>query len=221
MTLPKRQMCVHRVTCGHWPIELLAPASPDELLNEPAVLQRFEQDEYMPYWAHVWPAACMLAEFILAEDPAPEGGRALEIGSGLGLVAIAAAKAGWQVTCSDYDADALDFAQHNAGRNGVTLAGFEVLDWRRPILGQRRFDRLLAADVLYEVRNHSPIVELIAASLAPGGAAMICDPDRQVARGFVGLLADSGMTYERIPVSTDQVNNRTVSGMIYRIKALA
>lgn len=211
-------MCLHRLTCGSWPVELAGPLRPDDLLDDPATQRRFDRDQYMPYWAQLWPAGCMLAEFVLTHDPAAPGGRALEIGAGLGLVSLAAAKAGWKVTASDHDEQALAYVRLNAQRSGVRLAGCEVLDWRRPILGRRRFHRLLAADVLYETRLHLPIADLITKALCPDGLALICDPNRSSAKSFRGTLAERNLLYESIPVATDQVSGRTVQGVIYRVR---
>src|SRR5881628_2858916 len=41
------------------------PSESDRLLEHPSVLSAFEADEYMPYWADLWPAARMLAKAIL------------------------------------------------------------------------------------------------------------------------------------------------------------
>src|SRR5262249_41211965 len=65
------------------------PAQSDRLLDHPAVHEAFDRDEYMPYWADLWPAARMLAKAILREPWTP-GGEALEIGCGLGLPGVAA-----------------------------------------------------------------------------------------------------------------------------------
>src|SRR5579871_3858789 len=100
------------------------PAASDRLLDHPAVREAFAADEYMPYWADLWPAARMLAKVILREPwPVPPTGdklHALEVGCGLGLAGVAALAAGLRVTFSDYDATALRFAADNARRNGFT-----------------------------------------------------------------------------------------------------
>src|SRR5690348_16469382 len=88
------------------------PGESDRLLDHPAVHSAFARDEYMPYWADLWPAARMLAKVILHETWTP-GQEALEIGCGLGLPGIAALSVGLHVTFSDYDATALRFAGAN------------------------------------------------------------------------------------------------------------
>ena len=126
----------------------------------------FEEDEYMPYWADLWPAARMLAKVILRETWTP-GTQALEIGCGLGLPGIAALSRGLQVTFSDYDACALQFAADNARLNGYQEFGLLHLDWRHPPASLKS-PVILASDLIYELRNVVPLVEFIKKVLASG-----------------------------------------------------
>src|SRR5262245_54921932 len=73
------------------------PDATDRLLDHPSVQAAFAADEYMPYWADLWPAARMLAKAVLREDWRP-GLEALEIGCGLGLPGLAALARGLRVT---------------------------------------------------------------------------------------------------------------------------
>src|SRR5258707_13191777 len=41
-------------------LRLIRPADPDGLLEEPGVIARNRHDDYMPYWAYVWPGAYFL-----------------------------------------------------------------------------------------------------------------------------------------------------------------
>src|SRR5262249_9707046 len=107
------------------------PGESDRLLDDPAVHAAFERDEYMPYWADLWPAAPMLAKVILHEPWTP-GSVALELGCGLGLPGIVALACGLKVTFSDYDPCALHFAERNARLNGLEDFHPLQLDWRPP-----------------------------------------------------------------------------------------
>src|SRR6202040_2961405 len=79
------------------PSLLERPSESDRLLDHPSVRSAFAADEYMPYWADLWPAARMLTKAILREKWTP-GQRALEVGCGLGLPGIAALAMGLRVT---------------------------------------------------------------------------------------------------------------------------
>ena len=77
------------------------PRNADDLIDEDA----FAEDERLPYWADIWPSARVLAERI-AGEPVNDR-RYLELGCGAGLVAVAAAIAGFDITATDYYDDAL------------------------------------------------------------------------------------------------------------------
>ena len=105
------------------------PGESDRLMEHPAVRAASAGDEYLPYWAELWPASRMLAKAILREPWQP-GLEALEVGCGLGLPGIAALAAGLRVIFSDYDATALHFAAANARDNGFHDFRLLQLDWR-------------------------------------------------------------------------------------------
>src|SRR6476646_7230096 len=108
---------------GGRPIRLVRPTDPDRLLDDPAVLDWNRRDDYMPYWAYLWPAAFLLADAIAREDwPLPrESSRsfeALEIGCGLGLTGLVAVARGLRVQFTDYDPAPLAFVSRSAAENG-------------------------------------------------------------------------------------------------------
>ncbi len=143
------------------------PTNSDRLLDDPVVRSAWVDDDYMPYWADLWPAARMLAKWIMKQRW-PAGLHALEIGCGLGLPGIAALAMGLKVTFSDYDATAVDFAADNALINGLTNFERLQMDWRYPPEGLQ-VPVILASDLIYEERNVAPLVALVKKVLAPGG----------------------------------------------------
>ena len=126
------------------------PAEPETLLDEEA----FAEDEFMPYWAELWPAGLALAH-ALPDDLA--GLRVVELGCGLGVPSLVAAVRGAEVTAVDWAADAVALLRENAARNALHLDVVHA-DWRG---FDGRFDLALAADVLYEERNVDPLVDLL------------------------------------------------------------
>jgi predicted nicotinamide N-methyase len=148
------------------------PDAPESLLDEHA----FAEDEFLPYWAELWPAGLALAEAL----PRTAGLRIVELGCGLGVPSLVAAALGAQVTAIDWAAEAADLLRRNAARNGLVLHA-ELRDWRVP--WNERFDLALAADVLYERRNVEPMAARLA-ELAP--EALVALAGRPYEREFLG-----------------------------------
>ncbi len=170
------------VRVGEVELRLRRPSSPEALIDEAA----FARDEFLPYWAELWPAASALAGAL----PDVAGLRVAELGCGLGVPALVAAARGADVTATDWAADAIDLLRANAKRNGLTLRA-EVRDWRHP--WSERFDLVLAADVLYERRNVEPLLDRLR-ELAPvalvGLAGRPCEPEFLRRAGPVEQVAE-------------------------------
>ncbi|MBS0203356.1 MAG: methyltransferase [Planctomycetes bacterium] len=179
-----------------WTIEghvfrLILPASPDDFLDDADVHAAFDRDEYMPYWAYLWPASLKMVATILRTPWIP-GTEVLELGAGIGLVGLAGLAQGLKVTFSDYEPKAVDLALYNAGRAGFTQASGMVLDWRQ--IPDRQFPLLWGCELLYEDRNHKPLLELTQKMLAPGGTAWFVDGGRAKAELFCNLVQEAGLT---------------------------
>jgi predicted nicotinamide N-methyase len=136
---------------GEVELSLLRPSAPEDLLDEEA----FEHDEFLPYWAELWPAASALTAALPTDL---RGARVVELGCGLGVPSLVAAARGAEVVATDWAADAIDLLQQNAKRNGIDLEP-RVWDWRAP--WEEHFDLAIAADVLYELRNVEPLVSAL------------------------------------------------------------
>jgi predicted nicotinamide N-methyase len=191
------------------------PSQSDRLLDHPAVLSAFAADEYMPYWADLWPAARMLAKAILREPWTP-GLEALEIGCGLGLPGIAALAAGLRVTFSDYDATALRFAANNARLNGYEDFQVVQLDWRHPPAGLK-VPAVLGSDLVYELRNVPPLVGILKHVLAPGGVCLLTDQDRIPSHLLRETLAAQGLAFTTQTMRAGEPGGRRLKGTLYRI----
>ena len=171
---------------------LLHPASPEELISE----EDFEQDERLPYWADIWPSSTVLAGVVGTLDG--RGARALELGCGLGLVAAAAARAGFAVTATDYYEDALLFARLNVWRAAEREIAVRHVDWRAFPRDLGRFDLVIASDVLYERPYGELVANAFAATLAPGGRGLVADPGRVAAGAFVEACRARGLRAVRV-----------------------
>lgn len=192
------------------------PSESDRLLDHPAVHTASRADDYMPYWADLWPAARMLAKVILRETWQP-GQLALEMGCGLGLAGITALSQGLRIIFSDYDTSALHFAAVNARLNGFTDFETRQIDWRHPP-ADLRVPIIFAADLVYEVRNIAPIVQFIKAVLTPDGTCFLTDQDRLPAPVLRETLANECLPYTTQFVRAGEPGGRRSKGTLYRIK---
>ena len=171
-------MITETLRVGDVELTLVRPREPEALLDEEA----FAEDEFMPYWAELWPAGLALAH---ALPDRLDGVRVVELGCGLGVPSLVAAARGAQVTAVDWAAEAIELLRENAARNELSVEAVHG-DWRS---FQGDFDVTLAADVLYEARNLEPLGDLVL-SLAP--QALIGLAGRPYEREFlerVGKLA--------------------------------
>jgi len=191
------------------------PEHSDRLLDNPAVLTAFDADEYMPYWADLWPAARMLAKVIMKEKWTP-GLHALEVGCGLGLPGIVALSRGLRVTFSDYDACAIQFAADNARLNGFDNFDTLQLDWRNPP-DSLRIPIILASDLIYELRNVAPLVSFIKKVLTPGGVCLLTDQDRIPSHALREALVEERLNFTTQVLRAGEPGGRRLKGTLYRI----
>ena len=177
------------VPLGDGELAVLRPRQADALIDEYA----FGEAEFLPYWAELWPSGVALAKTIARR--ALKGARVLELGCGLGLPSIAAARAGGRVLAVDWAPEAIDLLATNAARNGARLET-AVVSWAAPapLLARAPFDLVLAADVLYEQRNVTALAGLLPRL---GGEVLLADPGRPLLEGF---LEQVGTVWARPPV---------------------
>jgi predicted nicotinamide N-methyase len=142
-----------------------------------------------PYWAHLWSGALVLAATVPRD-----AGRVLELGCGLGLPGLVAARRGARVTFLDRVPAALAFVRASAAANGVADATLIAADATTPVLA-RRFDLVLAAEILYDRRAFEPLAYALARLVAPGGQALMADAGRTDTRAFYPALAAAGLAW--------------------------
>ncbi|PSN10051.1 hypothetical protein C7293_29490, partial [filamentous cyanobacterium CCT1] len=146
-----------------------------------------------PYWLRVWPAAVAIARQ-LDRAAALMGVRVLDLGCGLGVPGVAAARAGAEVFFVDREADAVAFATWNAEANrapAAPRATGRALDWSRDAV-PGPFDLVLLSDVSYHPAHHAPLQRQLARALAPTGCVVHADPGRELSSRFVDRLVAAG-----------------------------
>jgi predicted nicotinamide N-methyase len=127
----------------------LAPLLPElklYLAHPGSGLSRLDLSE-TPYWAYLWPGGALLARYFLDRPQTVRGKNVLDIGTGGGVVALAAAKAGARrVVANDVDAHAIAAVALNAQANGVTIETIcgDILDGDVP-----NADLIVIGDLFY------------------------------------------------------------------------
>lgn len=156
--------------------QFLVPESIDRFVDPDDPLQNF------PLWTKIWPASVVLAQYLIRMPVDPQK-RILEIGTGLGLVGIAAARAGHMVTMTDYNADALNFARANARMNHCAHLQVDRLDWVRPNLAGA-FDYIVGSEIIYKDQDIRHLRTLFHKYLKPQGKVLLVEEMRKTLNEF-------------------------------------
>lgn len=129
-----------------------------------------------PFWAFAWAGGQALARHVL-DDPELVSGRAvLDLATGSGLVAVAAARAGARtVTANDIDPLALAAAEANAAANGVTV---QVVEGDLLGTDDREAGVILAGDVFYSREMAGRMLPFLRRAAARGALVLVGDPGR-------------------------------------------
>ena len=167
-------------------VRVLRPVDAEGLLSEEA----FEREELLPYWAELWPSSLALARVLAVRSL--RGAPTLELGCGLGLAAVAAARAGGRVLATDWSAPAVALTARNAKANGVDLEVARV-SWQEPgpLVERAPWALVLASDVLYDRANVPLLLDLLPRLVSPRSEVLIADPGRPPAEEFLERAGES------------------------------
>ena len=129
-----------------------------------------------PFWAFAWAGGQALARHVLDSPHLVADRAVLDLATGSGLVALAAARAGARpVTANDIDALSLAAASTNASANGITVRTVEgdLLD--TPAL---EYAVILAGDVFYSRDMAGRVLPFLRRAAARGALVLVGDPGR-------------------------------------------
>jgi predicted nicotinamide N-methyase len=129
-----------------------------------------------PYWADAWVGGQALARYVVDHPDVVAGRRVLDVASGSGLVAIAAALAGAEaVTANDIDQYALAAIALNARTNGVAVEvnRSDLLDG-----DGGGAEVVLAGDVFYSHMMAERMLRFLERAAARGARVLVGDPGR-------------------------------------------
>ncbi|KAF0135420.1 MAG: hypothetical protein FD152_1337 [Xanthobacteraceae bacterium] len=163
---------------------MVVPHAPEivlHLADEATALWQKTEDELgeiglpPPFWAFAWAGGQALARYVLDHPEIVRGRRVLDVATGSGLVAIAAAKAGAaEVTAVDIDAFCEVAVGLNARANGVEVTA----ETRDPTGSDNGWDVILAGDICYEKSMTEAMLAWLGPIAAAGRTVLIGDPGR-------------------------------------------
>jgi predicted nicotinamide N-methyase len=129
-----------------------------------------------PFWATAWSGGQALARYVLDNPELVAGKRVLDLASGSGLVAIAAAMAGAaDVVANDIDHYAIAAIEANANANGETIA-CDASDLTPGDGGD--YEVILAGDCLYSAEISELVLPFVARAATRGATVLLGDPGR-------------------------------------------
>lgn len=164
-----------------------------------------------PFWAFAWAGGQALARYLLDNPETVAGREVLDIGSGSGIVAIAAAKAGAsRVVAAEIDPFAAAAIALNAPLNGVTITveTRDLLD-----RGPAGWGVALAGDICYEEPMSSRAMTLLRRIAARGRLALLGDPGR-------AYLPRSGLlecARYQVPTSRELEDREGREGVVWQV----
>ncbi|MEV0396709.1 class I SAM-dependent methyltransferase [Polymorphospora rubra] len=136
----------------------------------------FRSEQPPPFWAFAWAGGQALARYVLDRPEVVAGRRVLDLASGSGLVAVAAARSGAaHVRSVDVDPFAGAAATLNAAANGVTVVA-ETAD----LLGGDAGDAevVLVGDAFYSQAMADRMFGFLRRAVKVGARVLVGDPDR-------------------------------------------
>jgi predicted nicotinamide N-methyase len=181
----------------------LVPEVVLRLADEPFDLWERAGDP-LPYWAFAWAGGQAVARYVLDHPDLVAGRRVLDLASGSGLVAVAAAMAGAaQVTATDVDPLAVLAIEINARTNRVSVAArhVDVLD-----TDGGDAEIVLAGDVCYDRAMADRVLPFLARVTDRGIPVLLGDPGRA---HFPRTEFDALATYPVPGTGTLEANDTT------------
>lgn len=163
-----------------------------------------------PYWALVWSGSIALARR-LGREISCRGKRVLDVGCGLGLLSLVAAREAGIVTAIDRERVPIDFLRASAIRAGLEVEA--LVEDVEAVPRDERHDLVLCAELLYERDRFDALAHALEARLAPSGSIVVADARRIDTREFWAAMAARGFLAREI--ATEEVREE---GTLVRIR---
>ena len=137
-------------------------------------------NDKVPLYGRIWPSAIRLSEYFFQQHRSSMAGkRVLEIGCGLALPSIVAARMGADVVATDYLAEIGTLLSRNMLLNNTPHISYQLCDYRAcPKDSWPPFDFILASEVTYERQYFAPLIAFLQQVATKGSTIYLADPLR-------------------------------------------
>lgn len=166
-----------------------------------------------PFWAFAWAGGQALARYVMDHPSVVRQRCVLDLASGSGIIAIAAAKSGADtVLASDIDPFAAAAIALNAAHNAVSLevSTSDILKSRPPPL-----DVILVGDLFYEQPLAVRLLRWLRAAHCRGSQVFIGDPFRS----YLPLRELDLLASYQVPVSRELEDREIRHAAVFRLTA--
>ena len=186
-------VALQTITIGEISIELYVP-------DEMALRQAYHDGKIaFPYWGKLWPSAIALSRFVVNHPHYIQDKKLAELGAGLGLPSLVAARYANSALCSDHNAEAVAIAKRSALHSRLRNFKSMVMDWHH-LPEDFDADVLLLSDVNYEPASFEALLQLINKFLQKGAIIIISTPHRLMAKDFIEPVLQNTIQKEDIAV---------------------
>jgi len=169
-------------------------------------------DEPIPFWAFAWAGGLALGRYVLEHPESVRGRSVVDVATGSGLVAIAAARAGASsVVAIDIDPFAEAAARLNARANDVSIEvvrGDAFADLPPPA------DVVLIADTWYEGPLAARVLPWLGSVVAAGRDLLVGDPGRR----YLPAEAFEQIAEYDVETTTELEDRPVVRGRVFRLR---
>lgn len=222
MARTKFDIVFEDVRVGSYQLNILQIADLENYVDRLAEESR-EKIE-LPFWAKIWPASILLSYYLTSLSPEGENRSILELGSGIGLAGLFAAKHGFNVMLSDNSLQALLFAKINILKNNLQdRVQIQRVDFTSDKIEQK-FEYIVGSEIFYKESSYRGLVKFLLAHINPSPSAEVvlaADYRRQAKKFFQAAQKEFKIEQKNIGYKgqeQDQLEAEKFLCAIYRMK---
>lgn len=147
---------------------------------------------HFPFWGKCWPAAEVLADFLVKHPHYVQDKKVLELAGGLGLPSLVAAQFAKEACCSDFLPEPLQYVNASADANGIHHLSTRIINWQK-LPKDVSPDVLLLSDINYNPSDFDALNKMIQYFLDKKTLILLTTPQRIMGKAFI----EQWITYRR------------------------